>query len=199
MDPCDLSPPTTHWQTLVGEGQENMPPIAADSIAVDVARSDVRKRRAAPMELERQECKRFRRTLGVLRALDASTPGSSTLPSTPADLKSLSTEIRAEMQASVAELKREMAEQKKIFKKEFTDLKKEVKKETADLKKDMKKETADLKKDMKKETTELKTDMEEVKICIDALHNHVQVAAQDIQAIKTAMGRMADSLAPMSS
>lgn len=188
MDPCDLSPPTTHWQTLVGEGQENMPPIAADSIAVDVARSDVRKRRAAPMELQRQECKRFRRTLGVLRALDASTPGSSTLPSTPADLKSLSTEIRAEMKASVAELKREMAEQKKIFKKEFTDLKKDVKNEMADLK-----------KDMKKETTELKTEMKEASISIDALHNHVQVAAQDIQAIKTAMGRMADSLAPMSS
>jgi chromosome segregation ATPase len=188
MDPCDLSPPTTHWQTLVGEGQENMPPIAADSIAVDVARSDVRKGRAAPMELERQECKRFRRTLGVLRASDASTPGSSTLPSTPADLKSLSTEIRAEMQASVAELKRDMNELKKLFKKEFTDLKKDVKKEMADMK-----------KEMKTETTELKEDIEEVSTCIDALHTHVKVAAQDIQAIKTAMGRMADSLAPMRS
>jgi hypothetical protein len=182
MDPCDLSPPTTHWKSLVGEGQENMPPIA-----VDVARSDVRKGRAAPMELERQECKRFRRVLGVLRASDASTPGSSTLPSTPADLKSLSADIRAEIQASVADLTREMGELKKNFKKEFTELKKDTKKEMAEMKKDMKKEMAemkkdmkiemaDMKKDMKKETTELKKDMEEVSICIDALHAHVQVA-----------------------
>lgn len=180
MDPCDLSPPTMHWQTQVGEDQENMPPIAADSIAVDVARSDVRKRRVAPMELERQECKRFRRVLGVLRASDAATPGSSTLPSTPADLKSLGAEIRADIQAlserteaSITTLNKGMNELKKNLKKEFSDL--------------------------KKETTELKRDMQNLNISIDALYSHGQAAAQDIQAIKTAMGTMADGLAPMRS
>ena len=180
MDPCDLSPPTMHWQTQVGEDQENMPPIAADSIAVDVARSDVRKRRVAPMELERQECKRFRRVLGVLRASDAATPGSSTLPSTPADIKSLGAEIRAEIQAlsehtkaSITTLNKGMGELKKYMKKEFSDL--------------------------KKETTELKREMQNLNISIDALYSHGQAAAQDIQAIKTAMGTMADGLAPMRS
>ena len=184
MDPCDLSPPTMHWQTQVGEYQENMPPIAADSIAVDVARSDVRKRRVAPMELERQECKRFRRVLGVLRASDAATPGSSTLPSTPADIKSLGAEIRAEIRADIQALSERTEASITTLNKGMNELKKNLKKEFSDL---------------KKETTELKRDMQNLNISIDALYSHGQAAAQDIQAIKTAMGTMADGLAPMRS
>ena len=195
MDPCDLSPPTMHWQTQVGEDQENMPPIAADSIAVDVARSDVRKRRVAPMELERQECKRFRRVLGVLRASDAATPGSSTLPSTPADIKSLGAEIRAEIRADIQALSERTEASITTLNKGTNELKKNLKKEFSDLKK----EFSDLKKELKKETTELKRDMQNLNISIDALYSHGQAAAQDIQAIKTAMGTMADGLAPMRS
>jgi flagellar motility protein MotE (MotC chaperone) len=101
--PDSLSPPTTRWLNAVAVGQENMPPIAAESIAanrslridrcesiaVDVARDDVRKRRAATEVLERQECKRFRRIFGALRDADASASGNNTLPATSADLETL--------------------------------------------------------------------------------------------------------------
>jgi archaellum component FlaC len=190
MDSNSLSPPTTRWLNAVADGQENMPPVAAESIAVDVAREDVRKRRAAPDVLERQECKRFRRVFRAVREADASASGSNTLPASSAEIKALSAELR-EILKTVAE----------NVKKDFNGLKKDVN----DLKKDvngLKKDVNGLKKDvndLKKDVNDLKKDGKDVKAMIGEIYKTEEDLAQDIQTIKKAMSTMAEGLATVHS
>jgi chromosome segregation ATPase len=129
MDSDSLSPPTTCWLNAVADGQENMPPVAAESIAVDVAREDVRKRRAAPDVLERQECKRFRRVFRAVREADASASGN-TLPATAAEIKAQSAELREMLKTFAEDVKKNVNDLKKDvngLKKDVNGLKKDVK------------------------------------------------------------------------
>jgi predicted RNase H-like nuclease (RuvC/YqgF family) len=129
MDSNSLSPPTTCWLNAVADGQENMPPVAAESIAVDVAREDVRKRRAAPDVLERQECKRFRRVFRAVREADASASGN-TLPATAAEIKAQSAELREMLKTFAEDVKKNVNDLKKDvngLKKDVNGLKKDVK------------------------------------------------------------------------
>jgi predicted nuclease with TOPRIM domain len=121
----------------VAVGQQNMPPVAAESIAVHVTREDVQKRRAAPDVLERQECKRFRRVFQAVREADASASGRNTLPATTAEIKAPSAEMR-EILKTVTKNQEKLQTDLTKVKKDISDLKKKLtnmKKDASHLKK----------------------------------------------------------------
>jgi chromosome segregation ATPase len=76
----ETAPTMEYLCTVLGVDDENMPPMAVNSLAVQAIREDVQNGKAPPTELARQEVKRTRHELRELRLATSSGSAISDLP-----------------------------------------------------------------------------------------------------------------------